>query len=139
MVDENNFIKTKKNRRIDIKSKLNYKNYGIYSAQCLQCKEIYVSQTKNGFNLRWNSQRNNWKRFQRNFSLIYKGDESALFKHFSVNHRADSENIGIDSAYRIMFLEQPELNSLDYKESLWIKRLNAKINLNKTIYEELIF
>ena len=38
-----------------------------------------------------------------------------------------------------MFLEQPELNSLDYKESLWIKRLNSKHNLNKTIDEELIF
>ena len=38
-----------------------------------------------------------------------------------------------------MFLEQPEFKSLDYKENLWIKRLNAKINLNKTIYEDLIF
>ena len=94
---------------------------------------------ENGFNLRWNSHRNNWKRFQRNFSSIDKRDESALFKHFLVNHRADIESIGIDSTYRIMFLEQPELNSLDYKESLWIKRLNANISLNKTIYEELIF
>ena len=56
-----------------------------------------------------------------------------------MSHPADIENIGMDSAYRIMFLEQPELNSLDYKESLWIKRLNAKINVNKTIYEELLF
>ena len=38
-----------------------------------------------------------------------------------------------------MFLEQAEFKSLDYKESLWIKRLNAKINLNKTIYENLTF
>ena len=56
-----------------------------------------------------------------------------------MNHLADSENMEIDSAYRIIFLEQPELNTLDYKESLCIKRLNAKINWNKTIYEELIF
>ena len=56
-----------------------------------------------------------------------------------VNHRADIENMDIESAYRTMILEQLELNSLDYKESLWIKRLKAKINLNKTIYEELFF
>ena len=59
MVDENNFIKTKENRRIDIKSKLNCKNYGIYSAQCLKYKDIYVGQTKNGFDLRWNSHQTN--------------------------------------------------------------------------------
>ena len=58
------------------------------------------------------------KQFEKNFSSIDKGGESALFKHIFVNHRVDIENIGMDSAYRIMFLEQPELNNLDYKESL---------------------
>ena len=38
-----------------------------------------------------------------------------------------------------MFLEQLEFKILDYKESLWIKILNEKINLKKTIYEDLIF
>ena len=50
-----------------------------------------------------------------------------------------TENIGLDSAYKIVFLEQPEFKNLHYKESLWIKNLNAKISLNKTIYEDLIF
>ena len=44
MIDENNFMTTKENRRIDIKSKLNCKKYGIYSAQRLKCKEIYMGQ-----------------------------------------------------------------------------------------------
>ena len=64
MVDENNFIKTKENRRIDTKSKY-CKYYGIYSAQCLKCKQIYMDQTKNGFNLRGNSHGNNWKKLQK--------------------------------------------------------------------------
>ena len=67
MVHENNFIKTKENRIIDIKSNLNCKNYGIYSAKRLKCKEIYVGQNKHAFNLTWNSHRNNLKRFQKKF------------------------------------------------------------------------
>ena len=70
--------------------------------------------------------------------MVGKGDESALFKHYFENHHDIIENMGLDSAYKIMFLEQPELKNLDYKESLWIKSLNAKINLNKTFYEDLI-
>ena len=139
MIDENSYIKTNENRIVNIKPKLNCKNYGIYSAQCIICKEIYVGQTKNSFNLRWNAHRNNWKKFQRNSKLVGKGDESALFKHYFENHHNEIENIRLDNAYKIMFLEQPEFKNLDYKESLWIKSLNAKINLNKTIYEDLIF
>ena len=138
MIDENSYIKTNENRIVNIKPKLNCKNYGIYSAQCTICKEIYVGQTKNSFNLRWNAQRNNWKKFQTNSKLVGKGDESALFKHYFENHHGIIENMGLDSAYKIMFLEQPEFKNLDYKESLWIKSLNAKINLNKTFYEDLI-
>ena len=138
MIDENSYIKTNENRIVNIKPKLNCKNYGIYSAQCTICKEIYVGQTKNSFNLRWNAHRNNWKKFQRNSKLVGKGDESALFKHYFENHHGIIENMGLDSAYKIMFLEQPEFKNLDYKESLWIKSLNAKINLNKTFYEDLI-
>ena len=47
--------------------------------------------------------------------------------------------VGTVTVYKIMFLEQPEFKSLDYKESVWIKRLNATINLNKTTYKDLIF
>ena len=139
MIDENSYIKTVENRIIDIKPKLNCKSYGIYSAQCTICKEIYVGQTKNSFNVRWNAHRNSWKKFQRNSDLVGKGDESALFKHYFEKHHNVIENIRLDNAYKIMFLEQPEFKNLDYKESLWIKSLNAKINLNKTIYEDLIF
>ena len=61
---------------------------------------------------------NQLKIIPKKFRSNDKGDESALFKHFFLNHRTDSENIGIDNAYKIRFLEQPELNSLDHKESL---------------------
>ena len=80
-----------------------------------------MGQTKNNFNLRWNAHRYNCKRFHRNFSSIDNGDESALFKHLFVNHRGDIENIGMDSAYRIMFLKQPELNSLTTKKVYGLK------------------
>ena len=65
--------------------------------------------------------------------MASKEDESALFKHYLENNHTDIENIGLESAYKIMFLVQPEFKNLDYKESVWIKILNAKINLNKTV------
>ena len=89
MIDDNNYIKTVQNKIVKIKPKLNCKSYGIYSAQCTICKKIYVGQTKNNFNVRWNAHRNNWKKFQRNFNLICKGDESALFKQYFENHHND--------------------------------------------------
>ena len=75
----------------------------------------------------------------KHFNFTGRGDEFALFKRYLKNHNTDIENIGLDSAYKIMFLEQPEFKSLDYKESIWIKRTNSKINFNKTIYKDLIF
>ena len=89
MIDENIYIKTVENRTIDIKPKLNCKSYGIYSAQCSICEEIYVGQTKNSFNVRWNAHRNNWKKFQRNSNLVGKGDGSVLYKHYFENHHTD--------------------------------------------------
>ena len=74
MIDENDFIKTIGNKTYDIKPKLNCKSYDIYSAWCSICKEIYVGQTKNSFNVISNAHRNNWKIFQRNFNSIGEGD-----------------------------------------------------------------
>ena len=54
MIDKNNYIRTLENRKIDIKPNLNCKSYGIYSAQYSICKKIYVGQTKNSINIRWN-------------------------------------------------------------------------------------
>ena len=67
MIDKNNYIRTLENRKIDIKPNLNCKSYGIYSAQYSICKKIYVGQTKNSFSLRWNANRNNWKKIQKFF------------------------------------------------------------------------
>ena len=138
MVDENEIIKTKENRKIKISSTLNCKNYGIYAARCLQCNEFYVGQTKNSFNTRWNTHRMNWKKFQRKFNLNDNSDESALFKHYFVNHRTVLENLALENAYNVIFIEEPNLRNLDYKESIWIKKLEAKINISRTIYSELI-
>ena len=49
---------------------------------------------------------------------IGKGDEYALFKVYFENHHTDIESIGLDSAHKIMLLEEPEFKSIDYKESL---------------------
>ena len=54
MIDDNDYIKTIWNRKIELKPKLDCKSYAIYSAQCSICKEIYVGQTKNSINIRWN-------------------------------------------------------------------------------------
>ena len=80
----------------------------------------------------------NWKKFQRKFNLNDISDESALFKHYFVNHRTMLENLALENAYNVIFIEEPNLRNLDYKESLWIKKLEAKINISRTIYSELI-
>ena len=51
-------------------------------------------------------------------NLASKGDKSALFKHYLENNHTDIKNIGLESAYKIMFLVQPEFKNLDYKESV---------------------
>ena len=66
MIDDNDYIKTIENRKIDVKPKLNCKSYAINSAQCSVCKKIYVGQIKNSFNVRWNAYRNNQKKSKRN-------------------------------------------------------------------------
>ena len=137
MVDENEFIKTKENRTIKIRTVLNCKNYGIYAAKCLKCNDYYVGQTKNSFNTRWNAHRTNWKKFQRKFNVNDKSDESALFKHYYVNHRNNLENLTIEKVYNVIFIEEPNFRNLDYKESVWIKKLEAKINISRTIYDDL--
>ena len=38
-----------------------------------------------------------------------------------------------------MFLEKTEFKSLDYKEILWIKGLNAKLNLKKQFVKTSFF
>ena len=82
----------KQSKKKDTRPKLNCKRYGIYSAQWKIYKEICVGQTKNSFNVRWNAHKNSWKRFQPNFNLVGKGDESALFKHYFENHHTDIKN-----------------------------------------------
>ena len=42
MVGKNEYIESKKIKRINIKAILNYKNYWIYVVKCLKCNEFYV-------------------------------------------------------------------------------------------------
>jgi len=126
MVDDNEFIKTKENNNIKMRTVLNCKNYGIYAAQCLKCNEFYVGQTKNSFNTRWNTHRTNWKKFQRKFNVNDKSEESALFKHYYVNHKNNLENLTSKKAYNVIFIEEPSFRSLDYKENNLDKKVGSK-------------
>ena len=100
--------------------------------------ELYVGQTKNSFNTRWNAHSINWEIIQRQFNLNDTSEESVLFKHYFVNHRNNLENLGIEKAYNVIFIREPGFKSLDYEKSLWIKKLEAKINISRTTYSELI-
>ena len=66
-----------------------------------------------------------------------KSEVSALFKHYYVNHKNNLENFGIEKTYNDIFIEEPNFRILDYKESFWIKKFEAKINISRTIYSEL--
>ena len=137
MIYEKDSITIHKNKSIKIKPNLNCKSYGIYAAICIRCGENYVGQTKNNFSIRWNQHRHNWKKFKSNFSTGDISDESALFRHYYLKHSDGLIDLGIDGAYKVAFIDQPNVHDLDYKEQFWIDKLNSKINLAKTPYSNL--
>ena len=59
-------------------------------------------------------------------------DEKALFTHYAKYHPAELEIIGFANAYKVFFLEKPNLYKLDAAESFWITKLKASINIMKT-------
>ena len=74
------------------------------------------------------------KKIQGKFNVNGKSEESALLKYYYINHKNKLENL----AYNIIFIEKPNFRSLDYKKCPWIKNLEAKINLSRTMYSDIM-
>ena len=115
---------------------LNCKNFGNYAGQCKICKEIYVGQTKNSFNIRWNQHRSTWNKMQKQKSANNEigefNDEAALFLHYTKYHSECLNNLNLAEAYFVFFLEQPSFDYLDISETFWINKVRAKINVMNT-------
>ena len=68
--------------------------------------------------------------------MVENNDKAALLAHYAKAHASDMD-INLDQAFTVTFLEKPrDLRFLDILESRWINRLNAKINICKTILPE---
>jgi len=148
MINSTNYIYTNDNIKIKLKQNLNCSNYGIYSAQCNICKDIYVGQTKNKFSVRWSSHRHFWNNNQKKHTGNNKQnhnlnkDRAALFNHFLIKHKDITQDknkaLDITDCYNVIFLQEPTNTcNLDFLESKWISKLKATININKTIIPEI--
>ena len=124
-------------KRVKLKPNWNCKSFGLYAALCTNCDNKYVGQTKNSFSNRWTAHRATWKKLKSKFNTEDISDECALYRHYYYNHKNNLENLSIDEAYRVAFLEQPCFQSLDYKEQFWMDKLKSNINLAKTPYNGL--
>ena len=133
--DENNF-KTISGKTICIKNNgLNCRDFGIYAGRCLICFEIYVGQTKNDFRTRWNAHRLTWRN-HRSRAITEEdlgSDDQALVVHYKKYHpEVNLQGLELWNAYQVIFLAKPAMENLDLAESMWVGRLQAKINIMKT-------
>ena len=135
MVIDEPYIVDKNGKKTKLKYHLTCANYGIYAAQCRICKHFYVGQSKNKFSTRWNAHRNKWKNLCNGKEAIKEGkDEAALYKHYKQHHtEVPLSELDITDAFGVIFLEQPQFKMLDIKESYWISKLMASINVAATI------
>ena len=128
MTIKTDHIKLKTGNIIKLKKHLNCKNFGIYAAQCNECEEYYVGQTITSFSKRWCSHRHNWK----NMVTNEINDKAALKLHYTKKH--PTSNKVFKKAFSITFIDTTKNHSeLDFLESKWINKLQATININKTI------
>ena len=140
MVVATSTISAKQGKTIQIKAALNCKDHGIYAAQCKICSEFYVGQTKNPFATRWSSHRHCWNKMitsRESGSVSFKDErdreQNALFLHYWKNHRPVVNKLPkISEAYRVIFIESPKPVNLDIRESFWMNKLGASINIMKT-------
>ena len=140
MITETKEIRTKDNKTIKLKQKLNCKNYGIYAAQCQICLEIYVGQTINPFHERWNGHRQDWNNIIKNGQFdenldIKEQEKKSLIIHYAKFHRNELiiKKLKLPEAYKVTFLEQSHKTKLDISENFWITKLKAKINISRTV------
>ena len=128
MVKKTSLIKLKNKKTIKLKKNLNCKNFGIYAAKCSECEEFYVGQTITSFSQRWCSHRHIWK------STITDevNDRAALKLHYAKKHKTSKKNL--KEAFSVIFVGTTNnYSDLDFLESKWINKLEATININKTI------
>ena len=138
MVMTTNTIPVKRGKVIQLKATLNCKDHGIYAARCRNCSEFYVGQTKNSFATRWSSHRHNWNKMREKGNVVLQDErereQNALFLHYVECHRPVEQGLPkISDAYRVIFLERPRPTNLDIRESFWVNKLDASINIMKTI------
>ena len=103
MVADTDKLRTKDGKIFFIKYKLNCKNFGVYAGQCVKCGDIYVGQTKNRFNTRWNHHRTVWRKMQDRGVTTETGDEAALYLHYAKCHPDATNNLALSGAYRVFF------------------------------------
>ena len=133
MVQQTNSIATTKGKSFDIRKTLTCIDWGIYVATCTICSERYVGQTCTSFATRWSAHRSTWKH-----GTDDSGDKAALLKHYGKCHRAEA-NRELSSAFMVTFVDQPgDPCGLDVLESKWINRLEASINIQKTVLPRII-
>ena len=91
MVKNTNITTTSKGTTIKLKQHLTCRSYGIYSAQCLICKEIYIGQTCTTFAKRWNLHRQDWKKMTNlesgKYEITDNNDDKVLFFHYVQFHK----------------------------------------------------
>ena len=133
MISITNTIKSKSGKIFTLKKQLTCSNFGIYAATCTICLEQYVGQTTTSFANRWNGHRAVWKN-----GTSAEGDAAALRNHYKNNHPT-KHNIELAQAFNVTFIDAPNnACNLDMLESRWIKRLDATVNINKTILPKYI-
>ena len=143
MVNNTDCINIKGGKTIKIKQVLTCRDYGIYAAQCVLCKETYIGQTCTSFRTRWNTHRNDWREMMKKKGTYdypvnkdaeqENNDDKALFLHFETNHKQSINNmLNLWDAYSVTFVERPRKNNLDAAENSWIEKTNAKINKART-------
>ena len=100
----------------------------IYAAKCLSIEEFYVGQTITSFSKKWCSHRHIWK------STIadYINDRAALKLHYAKKHKTSKKDLR--EAFLVIFVDTTNnYSDLDFLESKWINKLEATINISKTI------
>ena len=139
MVENTDEINTKEGKILKLKQHLTCRDFGIYSAQCITCGDIYVGQTCTTYSKRWNAHRQEWTKMINGGKVQNKTDENSdkqvLFNHYLKLHgNLITDNLNLWDAYRITFAERPSSKKdLDIAENFWIEATDARINKAKTL------
>ena len=114
-----------------IKQSISCKNFGIYVVECRICRQQYVGQTITSFSTRWAQHRSIWNA---GANANDNNDKASLTLHFKNHHNNNKLGPDINDNYLIKFIQIPNTPAnLDFLESRWIARLDAKININATV------